>query len=194
MENMRELIEPLRGTDEDESAALLLLSEQSRRSGFSLVEVLIAAAIMLVVALGLLPLFSQAMVNNSAGNDYTQVSNHAKSEVERLNQLAIDSADLTIAAGQPSRITEDFYSLKRKRWVNAATLGSERPVWSRTTTIRQCGVTDVSAGRCATSLPGGTDSSAIHVKDIEVQIVGGRPEGGILGTGKRITLATLKPF
>ncbi len=57
--------------------ALIRRGEQ----GFSLVEVLIAAAIFLVVALGIVPLFAQAIVNNRSGADYTTATNLAKSEL-----------------------------------------------------------------------------------------------------------------
>jgi prepilin-type N-terminal cleavage/methylation domain-containing protein len=170
------------------------MSGTSRQAGFSLIEVLIAAGIMLIVALGVLPLFTQSMVNNSAGNDYTQVSNYAKSELERLNELPFDSPSLTIPAGQPSIITTDFYSPTRRRWVTAVVLASEKPTWTRTITVEQCSLSGVENGRCEATLPGGATPAFVHVKDIEVAIVGGRPQGGILGTGKRITLATMKPF
>ena len=44
---------------------------RTRERGFSVVEALVAAAIILVIASGVLPMFTRAMVNNVAGNEST---------------------------------------------------------------------------------------------------------------------------
>ena len=58
-----------------------------RARGFTLVEVLIAAAILLVVALGILPLFMRSIVSNMEGSDHTQVANAARARAEEFFQL-----------------------------------------------------------------------------------------------------------
>jgi len=45
------------------------------------------------VALGILPIFAQAIANNRAGADSTQVTNIAKSELERLYSLPLWSPE-----------------------------------------------------------------------------------------------------
>ena len=51
-------------------------------AGFSLLEVLIAAVLMLVIAVGVLPLFTRAMTASLSGNDSSQASNFGRSRLE----------------------------------------------------------------------------------------------------------------
>ena len=59
-------------------------------SGMSLVEVLFAAAVLLIVALGTVPLLIRSAFNNVKGLDATQASQHATSEHENLMVLPVD--------------------------------------------------------------------------------------------------------
>src|SRR4051812_50016518 len=77
--------------------------------GFSLIEVLIAAAIFLIVALGLVPFFTQAIANNRTGADFTQSTNYAKSELERLYALPLSSPDLQVTAGNEAGDGQYFF-------------------------------------------------------------------------------------
>jgi len=49
-----------------------------RDAGFSIIEALIAAAILLIIALGLLPLFTRSISDNVSGNDATQATNGSR--------------------------------------------------------------------------------------------------------------------
>ncbi len=49
-------------------------------AGMSLIEVVFASAILLFVAIGLLPLFVRSSFNNISGADSTRASQHAKSK------------------------------------------------------------------------------------------------------------------
>lgn len=171
--------------------------------GFSLIEVLIASGILLVVALGVLPIFAQAIVNNRAGADYTQATNIAKSELERLYALPFNSPDLRVDGPQTQRLyyywLEDQGTGEGQKWVEGPTLPEEQaPVWTRTTTIRQYGLGGVvdldKDGTLDPPLPGGTPDTFVHVKEIEVQVASGRDDGGPLRIGKRITLRTYKAY
>ena len=53
-------------------------------AGFSIIEALIAAAILLIIALGLLPLFSRSINDNVSGNDATQATNGSRTQIEEL--------------------------------------------------------------------------------------------------------------
>lgn len=163
--------------------------------GFSLIEVLIAAALMLVVALGVLPLFTQAMTNNLAGNDYMQATNIAKSELERLYELPFSSPDLEVEGTERVRLQH----LKQGSavWEAGAGPTNPPPAWRRTSTVRQfslAGLVDADDdGYFDSPLPAGAAATFVHVKEITVQVESGRT-GGPVGAGKRAVLRTLKPF
>jgi prepilin-type N-terminal cleavage/methylation domain-containing protein len=154
--------------------------------GFSLVEVLIASAILLIIALGILPLFTQAIVNNRAGADYTTATNAAKSELERLFALPMSSPDLAVTAGTQTQRSQ-YFSSNEQRWKDAID-SSDKALWTRTITIENYLLK--SDGTLLGPRPAGED---VHVKEIEVQVERGA-SGGPLGLGKRIRLRVYKAF
>jgi prepilin-type N-terminal cleavage/methylation domain-containing protein len=163
--------------------------------GFSLIEVLIAAGILLVVALGVLPIFAQAIVNNRAGADYTQATNYAKSELERLYALPFSNPLLQVVGDETERV--QYFSLAQQKWIDGEAPTADPPLWTRTTTIRQYGLGGLvdldKDGTTDDPLPGGTPDTFVHVKEIEVRVESGR-SGGPLGAGKRITLRVYKSY
>lgn len=72
-------------------------SSRSCAAGMSLIETIFASAILLFVAIGLLPLFVRSSFNNIRGADATRASQHARSQQEDLLVEAIDDRrfDLT---------------------------------------------------------------------------------------------------
>lgn len=143
-----------------------------RESGFSLVEVLIASAIFLVIALGVLPLFAQAIRSNLSGQDATDVSNLSKSRVEELLQVPFDT--LEVPAGQTEGVTKEHWSAATKTWKAGMTPATgDAALWYRTTTIRQFALSDLQDNGVAdTPLPGGTAPGSVHFKEIVVEIRG----------------------
>lgn len=168
-----------------------------RERGFSVVEVLIAAGILLFILLGLLPIFTQSAVSNSSGNQYTQLTNAAKSELERLMDLPIDNTEVVVPAGNTELVTTTYYSGVSKTWVDSATLGSEEPVWNRKVTIRQCDLAGFVSGRCATLLAGNIVPPA-QLRQIDIEVSPGRTGAStalaLLGLTKKATLSTIKIF
>jgi prepilin-type N-terminal cleavage/methylation domain-containing protein len=165
------------------------------RQGFSLIEVLIASAIFLIVALGIVPFFTQAIVNNRAGADFTQSTNYAKSEIERLYSLPFSSPDLQVTTGT-SAVTVQYYSQATHTWVPTVT-SPDVALWTRTVTIRNFGrggMIDVDHdGKLDGPLDAGAPVANVHAKQIEVRVQSGRA-GGPLGGGKQITLSVFKAF
>ena len=168
-----------------------------RERGFSVVEVLIAAAILLFILLGLLPIFTQSAVSNSSGNQYTQLTNAAKSEIERLADLPIDNTEVVVPTGNTELVTTTYYSGISKTWVKTAALGSEVPVWNRKVTVRQCDLSGYVSGRCSTLLTGGITPPA-QLRQIDVEVSPGRTGTStalaLLGLSKKVTLSTIKIF
>jgi prepilin-type N-terminal cleavage/methylation domain-containing protein len=166
--------------------------EARGEKGFSLIEVLIAAGIFLIVALGIVPFFTQAIVNNRAGADFTQSTNYAKSELERLYALPFSSPDLQVTVGS-SAVTVSYFSLATQTWVPAIT-SPDVALWTRTVTIRQYDISHMLTGAAVTdALPAGTPVASVHAKQIEVKVQSGR-SGGPLGGGKQVTLSVFKAY
>jgi type II secretory pathway pseudopilin PulG len=158
-------------------------------AGFSFIEVVIAGLLMLMIAISVLPLFTEAASSNETGREYTQVSNLARSRAEELMQLPFNSAPLTITSGT-SLITDDYYSKLNKRWITGTTPASgDTALWLRRTTIRQFAVTNLD--KLDSPLPAGTPPEGIHVKEIQVE-VRGATVGSLFGPSKSITVRMLK--
>ncbi|MFP5288831.1 MAG: prepilin-type N-terminal cleavage/methylation domain-containing protein [Thermoanaerobaculia bacterium] len=167
------------------------MKDASGRSarGFSVIEVLIATAIFFIIAIGVLPLFTQAMANNVAGKESTEVSNFAKSRVEEMLQLPFNDERLTVPAG--GNVLEIV-----EHWDNATHAWAPGPAvdgspWVRTTRVRQFGVNDLIDGFLDNPLPGSYPAEQIHLKEIEVEVRGTR-DSGPFGGAKRTNVRMLR--
>ena len=154
-------------------------------AGFSLIEVLVAAVILLVIALGMVPLFTRAITSNVEGFENTEVSNYARSRAEEFLQYPFNSPQLTVEAGKDVREIKDFYSQDQHAWVDPEPT-DEVVLFTRTTQIRQFGINDLE-----NPLDGGALPTAVHLKEITVTLEG-RGINDAFGTGKKITVRTLK--
>lgn len=154
--------------------------------GFSLIEVMVAGFILLAVLLALVPLFTRSVMANVTGFEYTEVSNAARSRAEEFLQYGFNSPELTIQAGT-ERVYTDVFSEERRTWIDPADLVSpDYAVFTRTTTVRQFSITDLT-----TPLSSGAAPAAVHLKEIVVSVEGiGLP--GAIGGGKSIGVRVLK--
>lgn len=171
------------------------LSRRSRRSarraeaGFNFIEVVIASLLLLMIAVALLPLFTEAAASNEVGREYTEVSNFAKSRAEQFKQLPFNSEPLTITAGT-ERLHEEHYSHAKKKWVDGLTVATgDRALWIRRTTVRQYGVNDLDT--LTNPLPASTPGTGVHAKEITVE-VRGATAASLFGPTKNITVRALK--
>lgn len=165
---------------------------ERRSAGFSLIEVLVASLILLVIALGLVPLYTRSIRSNVEGFEFTHVSNSAKSRAEEYIQLPFNSARLTVPAGQEELQEQDLYSQKEHRWIDeddwpAAESGGDTALFTRIATVRQFSVTDL-----FNPLSGDAPPEAVHLKEITVAVQGSRQSGHILGPGKTIAVRVFK--
>ena len=184
--------------------------------GFSLVEILIAMGIVLIAIVGLLPLFMRSVVENIEGRESTMVGNHGRSRLETYSELAFNNWELEVDSGT-ERIKRDYYTTGAvsqrgdESWVDSVP-GGELAPWTRTSTVRQLGIygvvdSDLDGiidqikgledsdfdGQFDTPLPAGTTPGAIHLKQIEVQVVGEK-EWAQGGDAAEITVETVKAF
>ena len=164
--------------------------------GFSLVEMLVAAMLMLVVMLGVIPLFTRSIISNSGGNDYTRLSNYSKSRIEEFFQLDFTNAQLTIPAGQTEITIDEYWSESEKKWKPGTAPTGVTPPWIRTTVVRQYNISAVDQTvdnfdfEKSEAVDGNTPAEAVHLKELVVTVQGMR--SGPLGPRRDLVLRTLK--
>lgn len=176
----------------------MTMRRSSRRSqGFSLIEALIAGAILLIVAVGILPLFIRSVANNSTGGELSQKVVQTSSRLEAILPNNINNAILTWG-GTTDVTTTNYYTLGVDRngdigatsdrgwagegWV-PPTSGAGRGalLWQRTTRVRAFNILewDKAALNDDRELPpafppvpllGSTDPSTISFKELTVTI------------------------
>jgi len=69
-----------------------------RDAGLTLVEMLIAVALLGIVLLGIAPLFIASVRSNYAANEYTSIHNLARDRLEQLMNLPVTDPQLTVGA------------------------------------------------------------------------------------------------
>ncbi len=153
--------------------------------GFSLVEVLVASVILLVISLGMVPLFTRSITSNVEGFESTEVANHAKSRAEEFLQYDFNAPSLTLAVGNDAREIVDYYADQAGDWVDTVP-AADVALFTRTTRVRQFSFSDLT-----TPLEGGTPLDAVHLKEIMVTIQGAGV-GGSFGTDKQISVRVFK--
>jgi Tfp pilus assembly protein PilV len=177
-------------------------STPAREAGFSLIESLIAALILLFIALGLIPLFARSLRDNTAGNDSTQASNHGKAKMEEYLQLPFNNSVVDLAPASTQTVVGESWAQgdpaqigdANEGWVAGAPTGRGRLLWTRQTTVRQYGITDLDDNVLNNPLPGGTEPVFVHFKEVEVRLESERDTGHALGGGRVFTFRVLKPF
>lgn len=63
-------------------------------AGFSLIELIVAAALILIISVGVLPLFMRAIASNQVAADTTQLSSFMHASLEQLNQTPANSTQI----------------------------------------------------------------------------------------------------
>lgn len=176
------------------------VNTSSSMAGFSVVESLIAALILLIIAMGVIPLFARALRDNTTGADATQASNHGRARLEEFKQLPFNNQALALAPGALSLASDESWaqgardSFGDEAWLPGAPAGRGLLLWTRTTTVRQYGMNDIDDGRLGTPLAGGTQPAFVHLKEVEVRLESERPVSSPLGPGRQVVFRVLKPF
>lgn len=174
----------------------------AREAGFSLVESLIAALILLFIALGLIPLFARSLRDNTAGNDSTQASNHGRAKLEEYLQLPFNNQAVDLAPASTQTVAGESWAQgdvtrvgdADEGWWAGAPAGRGKLLWTRQTTVRQYGIADLDDNVLNNPLPGGTEPVFVHFKEVEVRLESERETGNALGGGRAFTFRVLKPF
>jgi len=143
-------------------------------AGMSLLETLIAGAILAVVAVGLLPIFHRSVWNNISGADASLVTQMVKSEQEELKSLPYDSEVINMSLADPEDpslrtlpgggqemvlsttvwdpqanapvISGYSQTLANGSWITDPATAEGLVVWRRETVVRQYSYADISDG------------------------------------------------
>jgi type II secretory pathway pseudopilin PulG len=169
-------------------------------AGFSLVEVLVASLLLLVVILGIVPLFVSSMLNNAAGSEMSLVTNAGKSSVEEYMGFAFLSAEVSNPGPGTERVVSEYWADATHAWLTGTPPNGDE--MERDITLRQYAISDLNddgqlnspfASPPATG--GGVDVFPVHLREIEVDITGETSEGALaFARNKRIVLRTLRAF
>jgi type II secretory pathway pseudopilin PulG len=171
--------------------------------GYSLVEVLIAAALLLFIAIGVIPLFTRSIINNVAGADSTSLTSFSRSTTEALYQSPFSSPGVSPPIGETELLARDYYSPKTKYWTVLAP-GDDPPaddpaLWLRTVRVHQYNISSIAPLAddfeltADERLDGGEDLAFVHLKEIEVEL-DSPAELGPLGRRKSLTVRVLRAF
>lgn len=193
------------------------LERRRQPAGFTLIEVLLAMAILATILLGLLPLFTRAMADNAAGQEAGQQANLGRSQLEEMLQLPFNHLRLEVQAGTEST-AQRFYASGTEAegdeaWTPTADPPGETVYWRRDTTVRQYsvlgvqdtdgdGVVDVIRGiedadrdgLLDNPLPAGALPGSIHVKEVDVTLQSLRADGGLVRGTPPLRLRSYKAF
>ncbi len=90
----------------------MTIQRDRRQAGLTLVEMLIAVALLGIVLLGIAPLFIASVRSNYAANEYTSIHNLARDRLEQLMNLPVTDPQLTVgvhpATGTPPNELSPF--------------------------------------------------------------------------------------
>lgn len=179
-------------------------------AGFSLIEMLIAALLMALIALGLIPLFMRAVRDNEMGNDYSSGSNGSKSGLEVAAQVDMHSELLQVPVGATEGVVRDSWTKGDPNQIGDASEGIWWPgiptdkgqiLWGRETTTHEYSMGDLDALKKDFTLTpderqtgtGATPSTFSQLKEVEV-IMDSESSSIILGGGRRVAFRSLKGF
>lgn len=186
-------------------------------AGFSLVEALVATGILLMIAIGVIPLFASSILNNTRGSDSTLSTNYSRTQVENLLQLPFNSPSLTVPAASSQAETDEWWAPGATGAINDSAEGwqdaalTPKPAatvspWTRKTTVAQFSVSALADGRLdpkTEAEDGSTPANNVHLKVVAVEVDSAKGAvaaqdsskfGAALGGGETITIQTVKAF
>ncbi len=169
------------------------VSAPRRRAGFSMIEVLVSAAIFLIIVLGVVPFFTLAQRSNRTGAESTELANHARSRIEEFFQMPFGAPDLTLDSGTSEKVHDEYYSSTTHTWKDGAAPVADPALWQRTTRVRQFSINALNDGvlAVAEALPDTAPAETVHIKEIQVLVESVR-DSSIFGPPQRLTLTTIK--
>lgn len=165
--------------------------------GFSLVEVLVAGALLAGTVLLATSLFLRARMDTLAGRRHTEVSRLAGSSLEELRSLPLDRETLAIPEGRSNLSFVNRWT-RDEEWL--AEDDAPLALWRRSVRVRQFGIADLydqapsMPATLDTPLLGGVESASSHLRVVEVVLRANGPGPPGVGDASRITLVVVRAF
>jgi competence protein ComGC len=114
---------------------------RASEAGFTVIEGLVAALILAVILIGILPMVTRSMQNNIQGNDATYESNAVTDELDTLYSLPFNAPKLTITTST-SLVATDYFLLNDNLW--STTIPSyDQARYTRTSTVEYFQLSDL---------------------------------------------------
>ncbi len=195
--------------------------ESQRQKGVGLIEVVVAAAIALIIMLGILPLFISGLRDTVGSRELSTVASQARGGLEEKLAFGAGHWSLQVqGANTETTLTEDL-SIGNPREIDHNSWGGGgAPRWSRAINVRYYGlgafddldndgVLEAVPGTVGgeipglldadengifdNPLPGNTAPAGVHIRRVDV-LVDNLREGGILGLSSDLEVQSLIAF
>jgi len=156
-------------------------------AGFSIVEGLVAALILLIVVLGVLPLISQSMLYNLQGLDATTEANAADDGLDTLLPLDVNAPELLLPVASTSLVATDLFNRYKNEWTDDTTVQDLGNIeFLRTVTLERFDVADLQTegdNTFDTPLEGSAalDNKTARFRRLRVHIDNERRDGTAVG-------------
>ena len=147
-----------------------------RSRGFSLIEMLIASFLLLLVVVGLVPLFAQSIRSNESAEETSDLLRAAQLQMEGLVQLPFNDSRITVDSGDKKVDDHQVYPWTSYQLVDESLVGDpskirNRPVASEVT-IRHFNIAAIDDGIIDENdaLDASMNPSLVHFKQIVMDV------------------------
>lgn len=193
-------------------------SKARSQRGMSIIEVLVAAGLLLVISLAILAMLTRSLANNTRGWEATQTSNYARTQLDQHLGEDLSAPDIEIAAGSDETTASRFWASgsnaidndQDEGWYDVETDAKGTVLIEQSKTVKQYNVKtligdpsglndegeyvyEITEAKLNAPLSGDVDPRFANVKRIELTIEG-RRQGGSLGAGQRLKSETYKSY
>ncbi|MCZ6506496.1 MAG: prepilin-type N-terminal cleavage/methylation domain-containing protein [Acidobacteria bacterium] len=179
----------------------------TRAAGFSLIEALVATALVLIITLGIMPLFTNSVIQNLSGKESTVSTNYSRSSSEELVPLPLDREVLRPPVSLAyQQICQDYEQGRGWEFVTCGAPPTGTPTWTRETFVQQYNIREIYDGDTAAGVPTFKNpvpgyplsasrlDSSVHIRELMVITEGQRTPDSPLGPGRRVDLVNLRGF
>jgi len=147
-----------------------------------MIEALIATAVLMIIAIGMIPLFARSMINNALGNDYTQASAHGLTGLEKDWKIPPESVDLGVAqrAQYVRKGLASGTAVTDLDWTYTAPASTDTVLWTRTTQLRLFPISALDDGELTAdeAVPIGSSTATYQVMETTTLMDSGKLSSG----------------
>ncbi|MCP4202632.1 MAG: hypothetical protein GY769_11940 [bacterium] len=170
-----------------------------RSEGFSLIEVLVASFFLLIVLLGVVPIFTRSTVTNQMAYDNTRAAAFARSEMENYFQAPFSDPTgapvpvMDVPSGSGELVNDQYFDPATHTWEDAPAPAGTSYLWSKTVTVRQFHISAIDDEVLdeTEALQGTAHVGNVHLKQVLIEVQRGG-QSSLLGPARTITLNTIR--